>query len=1028
MPELKMISPLLDQMQVEKEFSGHNGRISYAMRHTGTKERFILKVLSVPASDSQVRALILSGAYPNEAAVHVYYGRVVSDIRSELSAGKKLAASGCFVGSVDYQILPKESGVGYDIYILYPLFVPLDELLAMNAITNLRAVNLGLDLCDSIAACREAGYLFGNLKPENIFLMQSGRFLLGDLGLVTLQDLKYACLPEEYIGPYSAPELSDITACPNLTVDIYSLGMVLYRIYNGNHGPFEDENTGEGMADKLRMTGKPLPTPIYADYELASIILKACAFRREDRYQTPQELKQALTMYMQRNEISDTLIVPPIISPQEPLAADAQEELPQEPVRMTNAEQLDENFRHSFSPDLSGAGTEADIDKNAAMGQPQEAAKAKAVPPEVSVQVSGTPDAEAAMPSKEAAQPETDTASSEVDTAKAETDPPKQEIDAAKQTEAEESGDATQLSIDELLASVNQAVNNALKPEAQEHGSTAKDASVSTTLEYVDVSPDEAEEIDTEEKSHGKIGRIALIVALVLAICTVGYFLLAWYFVGASAVNVISCNTEEITVELVTNDDADKFSLSCTDSYGKSYPLRMEGNLYVFYGLSEKTTYTVRVSAADMHALTSRSVKMLTRTTPESTRITDFAASRGDKDGEVALNFNSEGPTPEHWVLSYYDTADAANKKEFDFDGNSFLVSGLLQNHTYRFTLGAVGDIYLSGETELTYDLLPFVEATELNISEIDDHSVTLVWKPGENLPDQWKIVCDGEDFHGEYTTKEAAVKLADLPDFDRDYTISVSAPGMDRPETITFPANPIVIEALTATANENGSVTLNWQTPAGKPTGGWYVSYNTVGSYHKPYMPDTAENAITENTVTLTGLIPDAEYEFSIALTAEDASLKIFGETSVTVKTAATGSFDSYGVTPKTPLNATDGYISVWKVPDAANWNYTDLTDHRTEFKPDEKIAICMEITGANPSEDQVVLTYAVRNAEGTVVNDVSSKLSWNSMWYSRRHASAIPMPVKNGSAAEPGSYTLEVYVNSRLLAKAPFTIVAAA
>ena len=72
--------------------------------------------------------------------------------------------------------------------------------------------------------------------------------------------------------------------------------MLLYRVYNGNHGPFEDENTGEAMADKLRLTGKPLPTPIYADYELAGIILKACAFKQSERYQTPEELKQALVL------------------------------------------------------------------------------------------------------------------------------------------------------------------------------------------------------------------------------------------------------------------------------------------------------------------------------------------------------------------------------------------------------------------------------------------------------------------------------------------------------------------------------------------------------------------------------------------------------------------------------------------------------------------------------------------------------------------------------------------------------------
>ncbi len=149
MSELKMISPLLDHMAVDKEIAGHNGRTCYTLRST-SGERFILKCISVPASDSQVRALILSGAYPDEAAVHAYYGRVAADIRSELEIGKKLAASGSFAGAISYQIEPKKSGVGYDVYILYPLYIPLNDFYAHNAMTHLRAVNLGIDLCQEV--------------------------------------------------------------------------------------------------------------------------------------------------------------------------------------------------------------------------------------------------------------------------------------------------------------------------------------------------------------------------------------------------------------------------------------------------------------------------------------------------------------------------------------------------------------------------------------------------------------------------------------------------------------------------------------------------------------------------------------------------------------------------------------------------------------------------------------------------------------------------------------------------------------
>ena len=120
MSELKLVSPLLDQMSVEEEIAGHNGCTCYALRHVQSGERFVVKRISVPASDLQVRALILSGAYPDDAAVHAYYGSVAEDIKNELDTGMRLAENGYFAGASSYQIEPKESGIGYDVYILYP--------------------------------------------------------------------------------------------------------------------------------------------------------------------------------------------------------------------------------------------------------------------------------------------------------------------------------------------------------------------------------------------------------------------------------------------------------------------------------------------------------------------------------------------------------------------------------------------------------------------------------------------------------------------------------------------------------------------------------------------------------------------------------------------------------------------------------------------------------------------------------------------------------------------------------------------
>lgn len=1012
MSALKMISPLLDRMAVEKETAAHGSRSCYILRST-SGERFILKRLSVPASDSQVRALILSGAYPDEAAVHEYYGSVVAAIRSELDTGKALSSSGCFAGAVSYQIEPKESGVGYDVYILYPLNIPLNEFLAKNAMTHLRAVNLGIDLCDAISACREAGFLFGNLKPENVFFMQSGKFLLGDLGLVSLQDLEYSCLPEEYIGPFSAPELSDITTAPNTTIDLYSLGMLLYRIYNGNHGPFEDENTGEAMADKLRLTGKPLPTPIYADYELAGIILKACAFQQSERYQTPEELKQALVLYMQRNEVSDTPIAPPIVALSEPVDVSEEDE-PQEetPMRMTDAESLDEDFRRSFTPDLTGAGTEADIDPTIVIPP---------VAPAPKKPVQEKPQEEPAPAAQEAETPAQDAP----EAAPAETPAAPEQNDTQQffpHDEDAEDYDPDQLDLDALLASVNEIVRDV---PAEEPPETEQAPAPDAPHDYVDsaAAPDEAVQDEPSGKKHGgKAGKIAIIGVLVLAIAALAYYLITWYYVDVKNLNMLSCTTDRMVVELDSEDSVDRFVLTCTDNYGNAYPGTLDGNRYTFTGLRENTTYTLTVTAAEHHKLSAASTYTLSVTTPESTQITSFTATRGSADGEVLLSFTQEGPAPSRWKLSYAD--EGGEKKTFEFDGNAYLITGLQQYKRYTFTLESTDTVFLSGQTSVEYELLPIVEAKNLTVSDISGNRVTVTWEPGENVPEEWTLTCSAEgqeDITG--TTKENTFTF-ELPDLSHNYTISISARGMDEPASLVLPSEPIVVDHLTATPNEDGTVTVSWDTPIGEPAGGWYLSYNTVGSVHAAYMPDAENSAISGNSAVLSGLVPNAEYEISLSLTADDSSSNVFGTTRTTFRTAETTVFDEFGVSPAPPLRAASGYISLWLLPEKENWNYNDLRNHKTSFSPEDKIAVCLEINAVNSSTDEVTLLYVVRDSEGRVVNDVSKTLPWNDMWYSRRHASAIPLPAKGTEPSAEGEYRLEIYVNGKLLAETGFTV----
>ncbi len=344
------ISPLLDDMIVGEAIGQGSSGTVYSAKNTQTDRLYIVKHISVPPSPTQVEALIYTGAVANEEEAQDYYAQSVEELKTELENVGKL--SGCpFVQTyTGLQIEPKDGAVGFDCYLLMPFVVSLQRFIDRSAMTHLRALNMSVDLCSAMEALREEGLIHCNVKPQNIFINQYNQYMLGDIGVVRRDELKFTYLPDRYVGEYTAPELRNTLACLNETMDIYSLGLILYRIYNGNHAPFEDERTSAKEAEQQRLDGVELPTPLYADYELAEIIRKACAFKPEDRYQTPTELKQALVLYMKRNHVADELIVPPIYLDEDlTLSEDARNETV-EPVQFTDVNSLDADFIKSFAP------------------------------------------------------------------------------------------------------------------------------------------------------------------------------------------------------------------------------------------------------------------------------------------------------------------------------------------------------------------------------------------------------------------------------------------------------------------------------------------------------------------------------------------------------------------------------------------------------------------------------------------------------------------------------------------------------
>ena len=300
MSDPKLISPLLDGLIMGDAINEHHGISCCPAINEETEEKYIVKIISIPPSPTQMDALLLTGAYPDEASALAYFKDVTDEVIAEIEILKRLSEQEGFIPYEGWQLEPMDDGKGYDIYLLRSYNRTLERHFKRHSFTHLDALNLGLDLCAAMSVSRRSGYLYVGLKPGNIFVTEDGQYKIGGLGFIKLDSLKYMSLPEKSRSIYTPAEINDAYAALNTTIDVYSIGLILYQAYNNGELPFNDDIA----------PGQKLPAPLYADYEMSEIILKACDPDPEQRWQDPKDMGKAIASYMQRNSVNSIPITP----------------------------------------------------------------------------------------------------------------------------------------------------------------------------------------------------------------------------------------------------------------------------------------------------------------------------------------------------------------------------------------------------------------------------------------------------------------------------------------------------------------------------------------------------------------------------------------------------------------------------------------------------------------------------------------------------------------------------------------------
>lgn len=283
---------------IEKIGEGSFGKVYKAQRIVQGKTFYsAIKVITIPSSQGELSSV--RSENPDEQSVKEYFHSLVEDCIQEVSTMEYFRGNSHVVSVEDYKVVEYLDDIGWDIYIRMEYLTGFLDYCMGKELTEKEVIRLGIDLCKALEYCQKQNIIHRDIKPENIFVSRFGEFKLGDFGIARELDRNVNGLSKKGTFSYMAPEMyrgEDY----DQRVDIYSLGIVLYRLRNHNRLPFIDlEKQLITYRDKenaltRRMSGEELPAPAEAADGLAQVILKACAYRREDRYQTPEEFREAL--------------------------------------------------------------------------------------------------------------------------------------------------------------------------------------------------------------------------------------------------------------------------------------------------------------------------------------------------------------------------------------------------------------------------------------------------------------------------------------------------------------------------------------------------------------------------------------------------------------------------------------------------------------------------------------------------------------------------------------------------------------
>lgn len=277
---------------------------------TGTSEAAI-KVTVIPADLSEIERLRTGGL--SDDVIRLHLEQKVREYVGCIRLMGPLKGYTNILGLEDYKVFLNEETGQWFIMVRMELLTPLTKWVQITPFTQEDLIRLGIDICNALDVCNRNHIVHRNIKPENIFVGKGKEFKLGDFTQARNMEQNVQFSGGLGSPNFTAPEVYNAVKSSfdfemHLRMDIYSLGMVMYYLANNRRLPFVPTDkqivspAERREAADRRLRGEKLPGIAHISPRLEEIILKACAYRAEDRYASAVQMRQALLELLPREE------------------------------------------------------------------------------------------------------------------------------------------------------------------------------------------------------------------------------------------------------------------------------------------------------------------------------------------------------------------------------------------------------------------------------------------------------------------------------------------------------------------------------------------------------------------------------------------------------------------------------------------------------------------------------------------------------------------------------------------------------